>query len=232
MSIESNCKKLGVDCKVIELDKRDRKWISPITQRETSVEEAVLEHFIKQGWKGYSREGGLILNLIKAASFKKIDDRYLTRYVESLYHHKTCKHFGYKQDSLIKSVSKTSNRIVSKNLQLMLGGFIQSRFSQLFPNSGIRKFFPGFKYYDALDFYKAFKRKNLLRVTKIFSKDPYQYRKGWPDLTLWKNDSFLFVEVKAQGDSLQPSQKKLIEDILLPLDLPVQVVKVLPRNRS
>ncbi len=65
-----------------------------------------------------------------------------------------------------------------------------------------------------------------MEIAKAFGADPYEYRKGWPDLTLWKNGEVIFREIKAPGDRLHKSQKTLIADILLPLNFDVSIVDV------
>ena len=52
--LKNKCEQYGLKYQNIELryGKNDGKWISPSTQREESVENCVLEHYIKKGWKG------------------------------------------------------------------------------------------------------------------------------------------------------------------------------------
>jgi VRR-NUC domain len=79
-----------------------------------------------------------------------------------------------------------------------------------------------------IDFYISIGRERLSKIAELFAEDPYEYRKGWPDLTLWDPESgqIIFREIKAPGDKIRPSQKKMIEKILLPLGYNVGVVDV------
>ena len=47
--------------------------------------------------------------------------------------------------------------------------------------------------------------KALREITRTIAEDPYQYRAGWPDLTLAKGENMLWVEVKTT-DKLHMSQ--------------------------
>lgn len=49
---------------------------------------------------------------------------------------------------------------------------------------------------------------------------------GWPDLLIYKEDHFLFVEVKSSGDTLSEDQKHWIKNNFSTLKLPYIVVKV------
>ncbi|EGA7539754.1 VRR-NUC domain-containing protein [Salmonella enterica] len=48
-------------------------------------------------------------------------------------------------------------------------------------------------------------REKLFELAKVFAANPYQYRSGWPDLTLIRDKSIKFVEVKTT-DNLHKSQ--------------------------
>lgn len=67
----------------------------------------------------------------------------------------------------------------------------------------------------------------LHRIATKFSQDPYECRRGWPDLTLWRGSELRFIEVKAPGDRIQPSQRKVIEEFAGPLKLDFTLVEVL-----
>jgi hypothetical protein len=57
----------------------------------------------------------------------------------------------------------------------------------------------------------------LADVAALFARAPYDYRAGWPDLTLWRDGEVRFVEVKSPSDQLHASQSRLISAILVPL---------------
>lgn len=68
----------------------------------------------------------------------------------------------------------------------------------------------------------------LHRIASTFARDPYEYRRGWPDLTVWKDGQLRFVEVKAPGDVLGKSQKTIAATFGAPLGLDFSLAAVVP----
>ena len=58
----------------------------------------------------------------------------------------------------------------------------------------------------------------------MFFEKPYEYRAGWPDLTV-VGDSLRFVEVKTT-DLLHESQIRFAKELALPLGLQCEVVQL------
>ena len=87
-------------------------------------------------------------------------------------------------------------------------------------------FFPGLKLSMFLELLEALGKNKIFEIAKIFSIDPYEYRKGWPDLTIWRNGIVKFLEVKSPGDSLSQSQKKIIRTFIKPLKLNFALIDV------
>jgi hypothetical protein len=87
-------------------------------------------------------------------------------------------------------------------------------------------FFPTLTLKKMLGLYTALGNERLYAIAKLFSEDPYTQRSGWPDLTLWRSQQVVFKEVKAPGDQLQGSQKRIIKTILQPLGYDVELIEV------
>lgn len=87
-------------------------------------------------------------------------------------------------------------------------------------------YFPKLQSYMFLELFDALGKDKLFDIAKIFSCDPYQYRKGWPDITIWKDGVVKFLEVKSPGDKLHNSQKIIINSILKPLGLDFSLIDV------
>ncbi len=66
----------------------------------------------------------------------------------------------------------------------------------------------------------------LHRIATIFATNPYEYRRGWPDITMWRDGQLRFVEVKAPGDSLGKSQKVIAQMFAIPLGLDFTLLDV------
>lgn len=73
--------------------------------------------------------------------------------------------------------------------------------------------------------YKNIGSSDLHKVASLFAEDPYQYRNGWPDLTLITPQSKLvFAEVKV-NDKFHYNQIKLLLQVLVFLPHPFVVIK-------
>lgn len=79
--------RLGMEVIGVPLRKADQpnEWINPDIGKPVGPEEAVLGYFRRDGWRGHSGEGGLLLNLIKAMSFDYLPRSCRTGYIESFY---------------------------------------------------------------------------------------------------------------------------------------------------
>lgn len=66
-----------------------------------------------------------------------------------------------------------------------------------------------------------------MRLLEIFMVKPYEYRAGWPDLTVLHNNTLSFVEVKTT-DRLHESQLRFAIEVAKPLNLNCKVVQLKP----
>lgn len=67
----------------------------------------------------------------------------------------------------------------------------------------------------------------LAAIAQVFVQQPYDYRAGWPDLTLVGEDGVRFVEVKTT-DRFHESQVRFARHLAAPLGLRCEVVQLLP----
>ena len=77
-----------------------------------------------------------------------------------------------------------------------------------------------------LELYDALGPAKIRTIAEIYAKDPFKFRAGWPDITMWRKGEVRFIEVKAPGDKVHASQRNIIEAILKPLSLNVAIAKV------
>ncbi|MCH7959614.1 MAG: VRR-NUC domain-containing protein [Candidatus Hydrogenedentes bacterium] len=232
MALERTAKELEIDLihLTFEMGKSKKEWKSPTSGKWVLVEDAVLDHFKNIGWRGYSREGGLLLNLIKAMSFPKVDDRNRATYIEALY----AKNVAFDEDKyevewLLKNVNIATKKKIRKNFKIMSSSKAHTWFGFGFSSTSTTSmldFFPNLEEWMFIELYEALGNYKLREIAKIFAKNPYEYRKGWPDLTIWKNGKVKFLEVKSPGDRLHKSQKTIINDIIKPLNLDFSLVDV------
>lgn len=209
-----------------------KQWLCPRQGTPLTVERAVLSHFEQQGWRGYHREGGLLLNLIKCMSFPVLPERHRMTYIEALY----AQNIAFKEDRvpvsrLLYALQHATPEQVKRNfasmlpppppgpLRRLLSGTPQTRPSVL-------DYFPELETWMLLELLEVAGHDLLLRIASLFSSNSYEYRKGWPDITMWKDGVLRFVEVKAPGDALGKSQRTIATTFAAPLGLDFSVAVV------
>ena len=238
MSNERAAAKLKVSHDTITLQHNSlsKLWQVPNSDNWCSLERAVLNSFKREGWNGYAREGGLILNLIKAASFKLIPIRQRLSVVEALYaKNVSFQEDVYESEFMLQNIIDSNIDQISNNFRIMVEKIEYGRRRPKSPEESVEFYYNSQSVLDMFpdltetlfrELYSTLGAERLHSVARIFSIDPYEYRKGWPDLIIWKGDLLRFVEVKAPNDSIRPSQKKIILDILKPLDFDITILDV------
>jgi tetratricopeptide (TPR) repeat protein len=218
---EQQAGRLGIQHEVVLLEKGDGKdWRHKASDPWTTVELGALEHYRSTGWQGAGSEGGLILTLIKAASFDLLDARNSDTFVEALY----AQNVAFEQDrfateQLISTVAKATRRQIERNWKVLAASAGNSP-----------AYYPTVREHHVTGLFEALGPGRLAEIATVFATAPYDLRAGWPDLTLWQNDKVKFVEVKGPGDSFHASQARLISKLLLPLGFNVSLAEV--RKRS
>lgn len=66
-----------------------------------------------------------------------------------------------------------------------------------------------------------------IQLLEKYMLKPYEYRAGWPDLTVISSEGISFVEVKTT-DRLHDSQMRFANEIAAPLQLRCEIVRVIP----
>lgn len=188
---------------------------------ERELEEAALSVFVRNGWTGHAQEGGLVLSLIKAASFVDLPPRHASVFVEALY----AQNMAALADKvaprlLIETVRKANAAQIAHNLAIM------TRLEWGRNGAPGCQWFPTVSPARALSLYVSLGNERLAAIAEVFARAPYVYRAGWPDLTLWRDGEVAFREIKSPGDKLHASQRRLICDLLLPLGFDVAIVDV------
>jgi hypothetical protein len=232
MALERTAKNLDVNLihLPLEMGRSKKEWKHPSNGKWVLVENAVLGHYESEGWKGYAKEGGLILNLIKSMSFPEVDLRNRATYIEALY----AQNVSFDEDRfdvswLLDNVRQATKKRIKKNFKIMasskeykwFGGGVSSSDS-----TSMLDFFPGLEEWMFIELFEALGNEKLFEIAGNFSADPYQYRKGWPDLTIWKDGRVRFLEVKSPGDQIHKSQRVIIEEFVKQLNLEYSLIDV------
>lgn len=200
-----------------------KEWICPQNGSGVCVERAVLSHFEREGWRGFSCEGGLVLNLIKAMSFASLSLRSRTTYVEAIYAQNVAfQEDRYTKEELLGQLARATPTQVANNFDLMIsrGPFVVKHGCVTSTSTtSILDFFPGLEQWMLLELMDVAGIELMLLIASKFIEDPYKYRRGWPDITMWRERQLRFVEVKAPGDGLGKSQRVIAATFAAPLSL-------------
>jgi hypothetical protein len=202
-----------------------KQWRTAPEMEWAGVESASLSHFSQEGWRGYSGEGALILNLIKAAAFSELPDRHRATYTEAIFSGNVQPSDRIELKRLLDGVLRSDLEQVSRIFRQMAAPRVSDGLDYF--DSSMLDYFPHLREWQFIELFENLGKSRLHDIAQAFSADPYEYRKGWPDLTLWRKGRVVFKEIKAPGDRLHASQRKTITDILLPLGYDVSIVDVI-----
>ncbi len=198
-------------------------WVNPSNNKSVNPEKAALGKYMAEGWRGYAGEGGLILNLIKAMSIKKVAPRHRSVFVEAIYAQNVAfEEDRFSPEALLAALSQADRKQVASNYDMLASkksypirnGILSGNCS-----SSMLDYFPELERWMFVELYALAGNKLLHSIAAKFMEDPYEYRRGWPDITMWKDDEIRFVEVKTPGDNMRTSQKIIINEFVKPLGL-------------
>lgn len=163
-------------------------------------------------------EGASINLLIKAAALDTLarlnpfDDRAdaVRRYLEAQF-----TILGANINEVLAAVANVNQHVVERNLREVLADpFIQEAYPRV-----------NLPFATAL--LTALGTQRLLEIAQRFALKPYEYRSGWPDLTVIGKHGVRFVEVKTT-DRLHASQIRFATEVAQPLGLVCSVLQVVP----
>ena len=217
-SVESLCRELKLDPVEVELEKRDDGWYfsQEVFRRP---EDAAFRYFQGQGYYGNACEGGAIQTVIKACcldlltainTFRSEEDA-CNRYLEAQF----TIHWDKGAEIVRTVVAANEATVVQNTAKIFSAGFVHGAF-----NSDVRQ--------DAcLGTWRALVATGVLeQITKKLMARPYDYRAGWPDLTLYRENELLLIEVKTPKDKFHESQLRIVENFITPLSIPFNVTKI------
>jgi tetratricopeptide (TPR) repeat protein len=215
---EKQAQRFGIEHEVVQLDGSGKDWRFHRSDTFKPVELAVLDHYQAEGWHGCAAEGGLILTLIKAASFNALPVRHADTFIEALY----AKNVAFPEDrfehsDLLAVIDLASSEQIERNWAVIAASA-----------GDTPRFYPRVQRDHVIGFFNCLGTPRLRAIAEMFATASYDLRAGWPDLTLWRDGEVRFVEVKAPGDSMHASQARLISTTLIPLGFKVGLAEVRP----
>lgn len=219
MPLDEQCKVLGIDLEVIELDKTPEGWMVDETAYK-KPEQAAFAYFKSEGYTGAYCEGTAPLSLLKCAcmDYLKLNEPQgdATRVYRS-YFEGQCEIHSEKSHEIIEQIRVATDEVVQANLKLLL--------------KAVKGFYPEMDSRGMTAIWKAMGNETAVKIAEIFMQDPYGFRAGWPDLTLAKRGELRFIEVKT-SDKIHASQRDTIRELLLPIGEKVSVVKLKAKRKK
>lgn len=179
MKVEQQCAALGISFEVINaLDKKQK------------AEPVVAEHYSKKGFQCANQEGGDFLVLMRCAAWEllsKACEYSDTPYLEAMLvdSEGSADRNGKANLALLEGIKKSNQRSVVKN------------FKKIYPKSCLEERFPGLTSDYIASLHEVVGVKLLFDIAELFIEDPYQYRKGWPDVTAFKMKGTSLVALRS-----------------------------------
>lgn len=184
--------KLPAQCEQLEIPIRtlnDFKY-------EGASERAVWLHLKEEGYEGSYCEGGAVLIIIRAAALDA-----LARLNTFGSREDACSRYTEAQLKIHEArISEIMAAIEQASLDSVLKNFHEIYCSQM-----VREAYPDLTERCIETLFNAIGPMRLKKIAEAIAENPYQYRAGWPDLTMAKGDKILWAEVKTT-DKLHTSQ--------------------------
>jgi hypothetical protein len=178
----------------------------------------VLERFTLDGELGCWCEGGSVNLLMKAASLDVLA-RLNT--------------FSDRADA-VRRFSEAQFTILQAHKREILGAMrsvgenkLTAAVAEVCSDHFVSSIYPRVTAPFLLQLWYALGPEQLVAIAQKFFEKPYEYRAGWPDLTLIDGPGVHFVEVKTT-DRLHEAQLRFAAEVASPLALRCQVVRVEP----
>lgn len=159
-------------------------------------ERIVWKHYIQQGYEGAYCEGGPILLIIRAAALDVLAELNPFGSRED-----ACNRFTEAQLKIHENyIPAIASAVEKADLSSVVRGF-----REIYCSLMVKEAYPGLTESAISAIFSTLGSSALRGITEVIAADPYQYRAGWPDLTLTKDGKMLWVEVKTT-DKLHMSQ--------------------------
>ena len=214
ITLEYQCDVLGLDLQTVAIP------------REREVEVDALNHFRLLGYEGSHSEGSVVLLLLKALCLGwlrgtrprwdtkgRLPAEDLRQNASEHYFEAQLRDHHDKRESFVAEIRSCSREKLIENFQ------------EIYSYKFVRERFPGLNEQLIDGAYSAIGVERLVRILDLLLENPYLYRKGWPDLAVFRGEEIRFVEVKS-GDRLHMSQLITMPSAQLATGLPFSVLSV------
>lgn len=204
MNLSRQCQELSLDLIQINLN------------YQGAPELAALQYFQNEGYVGSVHEGDFILTVLKALILDKLEEYNL---------------FHDRKDACIRALSaqfvmnkEYLNEIISSIRIVQKEKFV-SNIREITEEPLVQEFLPDISADIAIALFDATDLSIFEKIVIKLAEDPYEYSKGWPDLTIIKDKKVHLIEIKTT-DKLHSSQIKMIPILRKLLPFEVCVYKI------
>ena len=208
-SLEAQCAEIGWPLRVIHAKYVGSKKWNDSSVADFGPEELVADRVTSQGRTCSWCEGGSLNLLMKAAALDVLAARNpfadrqdaVRRYFEA-----QCTIFKESTVDLLACIRQISNARLRENIL------------EVCADPYIREFYPRVREDFALLLADSVSADLLTEIARVFMQKPYEYRAGWPDLTVIEPNGISFIEVKTT-DRFHASQLRFAQEVAAPLGL-------------
>lgn len=202
LSLSAQCSELNIDLEEIALSDARRP------------EDKILNHYAKLGYVGVKCESLAITETLKALMLDELTVHNIFKSRDD-----ACRrYFGAQFEILKRRVNSDPEHIrlqgiLSYNQAMQIIDTIQTitkdrylgNFKEILSALKKSNWQKDLTVNFAEKFYDAMEKVELVTIAQKMLENPYEFCKGWPDLTVIKNNEVLFIEVKVK-DKLHKSQ--------------------------
>lgn len=212
--LAEQCRLLDIPFLEVTLDRLN--YAPPSLNGKVSAELAAFTYFQAQGYQGSYREGHAILNLMRCACLGFL--RQHTPFGDPIdasrhYFEAQCTSLQMHSEKIVHEIASATHRSVSSNLRRFLRHNVEE------------SLYPTMDHAAMVALWDALGAQKVAEIASIFVQDPYGFRAGWPDLTITRDGTVLFIEIKTT-DKLHKSQVRTIYELIKPADLDIRVLRV------
>lgn len=217
-SLESQCQMVGWELTTLGAIKAGKKTWSYQGRDDLTPEEVVVRAMTAAGGDCSWCEGGSINLLLKAATLPVLARRNI---------------FNDRQDAICRYLEAQLTILSEFGTELVdcvttiSSADLEGNVREICADPFIKGAYPSVREDFVCRLAKAVPVELRARMLQTYLIKPYDYRSGWPDLTVISNDGLSFIEVKTT-DKFHESQLRFAGEVAGNLGLKCKVVQVVP----
>ena len=179
-------------------------------------ERTAWKYFLGNGYTGSYCEGGALLLLIRAAALDTLEQLNPFKSRED-----ACLRFTEAQLKIHEHhILEIADAIEHADADMIVRSF-----HEIYRSLMVQETYPGLTEEVMVALFNVIGSVRLRQFTEAIAEDPYQYRSGWPDLTLTNGQQLIWAEVKTT-DKLHRSQITTIHRMKSLMQGTIQVVQL------